>query len=519
YVVGNTKSDETSFPVKGGPGLQLHGGNNTYVAKVKADGTGLVYAGYIGPSDSNSDSAVAVGSAGSAHVAGTTSASTGFPLLAGPDLIYNGGAFDAFVAKVKPDGTGFLFSGYFGGTAQDFTSGIALDSSANVYIAGVTFNFGSPTHFPALVGPDLTPSGGNPDTFVAKLSGKPDVVEGALTIPSAVKPGGAFVVTSTALNEGLGTAAASTTRYYLSPDPEKSTDDILLSGSKAVPVLEPSAIVSGSATVTVPASTPVGAYFVLACADDSHVVSESDESNCGSSTSPIQVTQPDLRETSVSDPPSTAHPGQSFSVTDTAQNFGAVAAGASTTRYYLSTDTVKGSGDILLTGTRSVAALTAGTTSTGTVTVTIPSGAAPGTYRLLACADDLNAVAETNDGNNCRTATGAIAVSGTGTFVLSPTAATVLPGDVLLYRLTWATPTVWRDLTTLQLRFVDRADGTVIFWIVWDETANTLSLVNDQGAPIGPGALPRSGVVLQTKYAALRLAQTAVLPGGPTAPD
>ena len=519
YVVGNTKSDETSFPVKTGPGLQLHGGNNTYVAKVKADGTGLAYAGYIGPSDPNSDSAVAVDSAGSAHVAGTTSAATGFPLRAGPDLIYNGGAFDVFVAKVKPDGAGLLFSGYFGGTAQDLACGIALDSSANVYIAGVTFNFGSPTNFPALVGPDLIPSGGNPDTFVAKLSGKPDLVEGALTIPGAVKPGGTFVVTSAALNEGLGTATASTTRYYLSADPEKSADDILLGGSKAVPVLVPSAIVSGSATVTVPASTPVGAYFVLACADDSRVVNETDESNCAASSSPIQVTLPDLRETSVSNPPASSHPGQSFSVTDTVQNFGAVAAGTSTTRYYLSTDTAKGSGDILLTGTRSIAALNAGATSTGSVTVTIPSGAAPGTYRLLACADDQSVVAETSEGNNCRASTGSVAVSGTGTFALSPAAATVLAGDSLLYRLTWTTPTVWRDLATLQLRFVDVADGTVIFWVLWDETGNTLQLVNDEGAPIGRAALPGSGVVLQTKHAALRLARTAVLPGGPTAPD
>jgi hypothetical protein len=37
-------------------------------------------------------------------------------------------------------------------------------------------------------------------------------------------------------------------------------------------------------------------------------------------------------------------PGTTFSVTDTAQNIGGVASGASTTRYYLSLDGVKNAG-------------------------------------------------------------------------------------------------------------------------------------------------------------------------------
>jgi hypothetical protein len=55
-------------------------------------------------------------------------------------------------------------------------------------------------------------------------------------------------------------------------------------------------------------------------------------------------------------------------------NQGLVAAAASPTRYYLSADRQKGSGDTLLTGSRSVPSLAPGTGFSGsTLTVTIPS--------------------------------------------------------------------------------------------------------------------------------------------------
>ena len=52
-MTGFTTSNESSFPVKVGPGLTYSGAGglgwgDAFVAKVKADGTGLVYAGYIG---------------------------------------------------------------------------------------------------------------------------------------------------------------------------------------------------------------------------------------------------------------------------------------------------------------------------------------------------------------------------------------------------------------------------------------------------------------------------------------
>src|SRR5204862_271420 len=127
---------------------------------------------------------------------------------------------------------------------------------------------------------------------------------------------------------------------------------------------------------------------VFACADDTNLMTELDENNnCAVAPGTLVVTLPDLGEISVGNPPANANAGQSITVTDTVHNFGFVTAGASTTRFYLSIDTTKNTGDILLTGGRAVGALAGGGSSAGIATVTISSATPTGTYHLLACAD------------------------------------------------------------------------------------------------------------------------------------
>ncbi len=233
---------------------------------------------------------------------------------------------------------------------------------------------------------------------------KSDLVETAVSNPPAnAAPGSQFPVTDTVKNIGRGTAGASTTRYYLSLDTTKSSGDKLLTGSRAVPSLAPGQTSTGTVTVTVPTSTATGDYYLLACADDTFVVTESNGgNNCKPSSTKVHIgSLPDLVETAVSDPPANAVVGSQFAVTDTAKNNGPGTAGPSTTRYYLSLNTVKDSGDVLLGGSRAVPSLIAGQTSTGTVTVTVPTSTATGDYYLLACADDTFVVTESNGGNNC----------------------------------------------------------------------------------------------------------------------
>ena len=88
-----------------------------------------------------------------------------------------------------------------------------------------------------------------------------------------------------------------------------------------------------------------------------------------------------------------------MTVTDTVRNYGVDVAAPSTTRYYLSLNAAIDAADILLDGERAVPALAFNGSNTGSMSVTVPAGLS-GRYFLLAVADGLGAVAESNELNN-----------------------------------------------------------------------------------------------------------------------
>jgi subtilase family serine protease len=210
-------------------------------------------------------------------------------------------------------------------------------------------------------------------------------------------------------NEGVVAAGISKMRYYLSLDAKMNTGDLLLTGSRAVPGLASGASSSGGTNVTI-SKASIGSYYLLACADDTKVVAESNEkNNCQASLTTMLVKGVDLLETTVSNPPAAVALGGSFSETDTAMNQGNLASGATKTRYYLSLDKVRNAGDRLLTGARYVS-LAPFTSSTGAITVKVPATTPKNAYYLLACSDDTKAVKEVNENNNCRASTSKVTV-------------------------------------------------------------------------------------------------------------
>jgi len=174
YVVGQTNSSDTTFPVIVGPDLTSeygHGGG--FIAKVLPDGSGLAYAGYI----LCRGVAGAVDAENAAYVAGGAGPSAASSVIVGPDLTYNdnGGNFaedDAFITKVLPSGSGLAYAGYIGGSDNDLGTAIAVDASGAAFVVGSTAS--DEATFPASVGPDLTYNGSNGsgdfgDVFVAKV--------------------------------------------------------------------------------------------------------------------------------------------------------------------------------------------------------------------------------------------------------------------------------------------------------------------------------------------------------------
>jgi hypothetical protein len=94
-----------------------------------------------------------------------------------------------------------------------------------------------------------------------------------------VRRGGHFTVTDTVKNQGGTAAGPSVTGYFLSSDPVKGAADRAMGGRRRVPALAPGASSTGSVSVLVPAGTPRGTYFLLACTDQTAAVVESSDSN------------------------------------------------------------------------------------------------------------------------------------------------------------------------------------------------------------------------------------------------
>ncbi len=170
YVTGGTHSSAADgFPVTVGPDLTQNGMGDVWVGKVSADGTHMIFCGYIGGAEDEHARGIGLDANDNVYVSGSTGSTPvdGFPLLVGPDLTFNGKR-DAFVSEVRADGTSLLYSGYVGGSGVEEVYGLRASPGGAAYIAGST-NSGDGT-FPVKVGPQLTYGGGPRDAFVTEVA-------------------------------------------------------------------------------------------------------------------------------------------------------------------------------------------------------------------------------------------------------------------------------------------------------------------------------------------------------------
>jgi subtilase family serine protease len=113
------------------------------------------------------------------------------------------------------------------------------------------------------------------------------------SIPPAVRAGDSFTVTSRTRNFGGVMAPASSTRFYLSPQPARGSDANLLEGTESIPSLASDTNVVASVAVFVPADTAAGNYYLVGCADDTRLVIEKNErNNCLATRTQILVVRP-----------------------------------------------------------------------------------------------------------------------------------------------------------------------------------------------------------------------------------
>ena len=166
YIVGGTSALGFLPPLVPGP-VGDAGTTDAFVAKVSADGSALLALSRIGGSMNDRAQDISVDADGNIYITGTTD-SPDFPVAVGPDLSYNGGFRDAFVAKLNSDLTALTYSGFVGGDSREFGLDVAVDAQGAAYIVGQTFSVDGA--FPRIVGPDLTFNGGPEEAFVLKVS-------------------------------------------------------------------------------------------------------------------------------------------------------------------------------------------------------------------------------------------------------------------------------------------------------------------------------------------------------------
>lgn len=171
YIAGHTFSAD--FPVTAGAfDTSFSATRDGFIACLDASGTSLAYATFLGAANGPNGAEetvadIAVNAAGAAYACGYTDAAN-FPVTAGAvDPVFSG-PNDAFVLKLRPDGSGLVFSTFLGGSdvlLLEHAFGIALHPSGACTVVGITHS----ADFPTTPGALATTLSGPRDAFVSTL--------------------------------------------------------------------------------------------------------------------------------------------------------------------------------------------------------------------------------------------------------------------------------------------------------------------------------------------------------------
>ncbi len=166
YITGYTKDGTTDYPTTSGAFDTTHNGeSDVFVTKLNPSGSSLVYSTFLGGSETDSGEDIAIDTSGNAYITGVSDGND-YPTTSGAfDRTHNGG-YDVFVTKLNPSGSSLVYSTFLGGSETDSGEDIAIDTSGNAYITGVSDGNDYPTTSGAF---DRTHNGGY-DVFVTKLN-------------------------------------------------------------------------------------------------------------------------------------------------------------------------------------------------------------------------------------------------------------------------------------------------------------------------------------------------------------
>lgn len=162
YITGQTGS--SNFPTKNPYQGSLSGGNNAFVTKLNAAGSGLVFSTLLGGTSFDGATGIALDRESNIYVTGYTG-STDFPLVHPFQSVNKGGPADGFITKLNPQASQLIYSTYVGGSGFDYPFRIAVNRHEDAALIGFTNSTDFPTY------QALYPSylGGATDAFVLLL--------------------------------------------------------------------------------------------------------------------------------------------------------------------------------------------------------------------------------------------------------------------------------------------------------------------------------------------------------------
>jgi hypothetical protein len=141
YITGTTTTAD--FPtVK--PFQEKYGGGarDSFIAKLNAEGSALVYSTYVGGTGDDTARGIAVDKDGNAYITGYTTSGT-FPNK--KRIRGFAGGRDLFVTKLNPEGSDLVYSTFIGGASTDEAFAIAVDAENQVHVAGFSQSLNYPT--------------------------------------------------------------------------------------------------------------------------------------------------------------------------------------------------------------------------------------------------------------------------------------------------------------------------------------------------------------------------------------
>jgi hypothetical protein len=153
--------------------------SNCFVTKLNPAGTALIYSTFFGEYENVRCQAIAVDANQIAYITGATGPNLPVTVVPPPPVLpppfpitgnafqptFGGGDKDAFVAKISATAETIEYASYLGGSDEEIGYGIAVDSSANAYVTGLTYS----TNFPVVNALQST-YGGAGDAFFAKVN-------------------------------------------------------------------------------------------------------------------------------------------------------------------------------------------------------------------------------------------------------------------------------------------------------------------------------------------------------------